>query len=212
MSRETIISGAARAIWAQWWADQCTCGRNDYETCRLRKRQPQGYELRHQPLVGSGVEVMDIVPPTPPDALAKAEALIGGIERANARPIESLCLMGHYATEPRLFGHYAAMQALGHGVGLGDDGPGYRGVRVPYIEYQGLSIHPQAEPGYAFGSSKRYPRAPETQVMDRDDLGRYTWVGTAVIDGTTCNAWRLRGPQEPMGALTRLSRYIFQTR
>lgn len=42
---------------------------------------------------------------------------------------------------PELFGHYCAMQAMGHGVGLDSFGQGvYDYVEVPYVEFGGYSL------------------------------------------------------------------------
>ena len=60
---------------------------------------------------------------------------------------------------------------------------------------------PRLEAGYAFRSSKRHPREPETVVVpDRvlaceswTNYARPSYVGTETIDGTKCNAWRFQG-------------------
>ena len=49
------------------------------------------------------------------------------------------------------------------------------------------AITPTLQPGYAFRSSKRYPKAPET-VVQSETAARY--VGLAYIDGTWCHAFR----------------------
>ena len=217
--RDMIISAAARAIWVDWWADQCICGRHDYETCRLaRRKHPERHrENGSQP----GVDLMSpgIAPPTPEDAMDKARALIADTERMNDIIIplgwkdepSSIVILIRPGDTAEDFGFRLAMQALGHGVGLSDDDDGYRSVKVPRIDYMGRDIYPGPVSGYCFGASSRYPKEPEiiVRTFDRDDAPFYRWVGTARIDGVTCNAWRTT---RPVKGDFGWPRYVFQTR
>ena len=63
--------------------------------------------------------------------------------------------------------------------------------------------------GYAFASSRRYPREPETVCYAAEWVARYSWVGTARIDGATCNAFRRQG-KAPLSEHERGARYLFQ--
>lgn len=66
---------------------------------------------------------------------------------------------------------------------------------------------PRPADGYAFKSSRRWPREPEIIMAGRDewrDSARF--VGTARIDGAECNAWRVTDPD------TGRRCYLFQTR
>lgn len=49
---------------------------------------------------------------------------------------------------------------------------------------------PTLESGYAFRSSARWPREPETHCVSPGTLHSIRHVGTARIDGVACNAWR----------------------
>ncbi len=49
---------------------------------------------------------------------------------------------------------------------------------------------PRMSPGYAFASSKRWPRDPATVVVGQAEIARANWVGIARIDGHPCHAFR----------------------
>jgi hypothetical protein len=125
--RESIVEGAARALFVQWWADQCSECENDAETCRLERNG-------HQPNDPGGVELMDVAPETSESARACAKCLVERVasqarwtEVTNREEVES---------DPEGFGHYLAMEALGHGVAWSDDHPDHDLV-LPLIGYYG---------------------------------------------------------------------------
>lgn len=117
--REKIIRAAARALFVDAWDSS---------------EREEGREHRG--------ELMDLAPDTIPSAYEKAEDLIAEFERLNTKSVDQ---MYKHAAElspedhlkdpiPEDFGHYTAMQALGHGVSWGDDHPEH-GFKVPYTEY-----------------------------------------------------------------------------
>lgn len=119
---------AARAFFASAWADMCD---------------------EDGPGVPSGAEIMDIMPDEiDPAAVHAARTLMMEMERANGKTIEALMsdiqgiADGDRDATMEFFGHYAAMQAMGHGVGLGDAfGSEVReAVRVPYVEFGSHSL------------------------------------------------------------------------
>jgi hypothetical protein len=100
----------------------------------------------------SGREIMDVMPADiDPAAIHAANTLAMDMERTNAKPLADIY---HYAIEVKefckgdrtlneeFFGHYCAMQAMGHGVGL-DDAFGnavYEAIKVPYVEFGSYSL------------------------------------------------------------------------
>jgi len=117
----------------QWWADQCICG-GEFENCRttgLRDQEPDEHrENGDLP----GVDLMEdgVAPETPPDATLEAIYLIQKVEAMNDLEVHEMVRDGD---TPEDFGFRLAMEALGHGVGLCDDDPGYSWIKVPDIEY-----------------------------------------------------------------------------
>lgn len=119
---------AARAFFASAWADQCD---------------------ESGPGVGCGVEIMDVMPATlDPAAIDAARTLRMDIERENGRNVADLLAwikaraQGDRPATMEFFGHYAAMQAMGHGVGLYDafGRAVYEQVKVPYVEFGSHSL------------------------------------------------------------------------
>jgi len=120
---------AARAFFACAWADQC--------------------EESDNADMMSGREIMGIMPGTlDPAALHAARTLRMGVERANGKPvadiradIESIA-DGDRLPTMEFFGHYAAMQSMGHGVGLYDafGKAACDAVKIPYVEFGGHSL------------------------------------------------------------------------
>jgi hypothetical protein len=100
----------------------------------------------------SGREIMDAMPDDmDPAAVHAASTLLMDMERLNGKPISDVY---HYAVEvkelcrgdrtlnPEMFGHYCAMQAMGHGVGLWDafGDAVYQAIKVPYVEFGSHSL------------------------------------------------------------------------
>lgn len=122
-TREAIRHHMARAFFASAWADQCE------ESGNAR--------------IMSGREIMDLIPDEfDPAAWHAADALIFGMESANGMPIDSVHATCAASTPVAVadFGHYCAMQAMGHGVGLFDYGITGAMVRVPYVEFGSHSL------------------------------------------------------------------------
>lgn len=119
---------AARAFFGSAWADACD---------------------ESGPGVGAGVEILDAMPQTlDPAAVHAARVLRMDMERQNGASIAEMLQRlepiadGDRELSAEMFGHYSAMQAMGHGVGLGDAfGRAARElIRVPYVEFGGHSL------------------------------------------------------------------------
>lgn len=145
-----ILNGMARAFFASAWADQC--------------------EEAAQSRMLSGRDIMDLMPAEiDPAALHAAQTLATGMIRANwprrallggvtadqglrvlyryaeslprERAIGGYRLVADRELTPELFGHYCAMQAMGHGVGLESFGHAVRDtISVPYVEFGSYSL------------------------------------------------------------------------
>lgn len=126
-----ILGHMARAFFASAWADMV---------------EENGRALRG--------EIMDQMPEEiDPAAWHAARTLYADMERANGAPMSALfnkaetvhIESGRPGDRPfnaEMWGHYAAMQSMGHGVGLGDAfGSEVReSVRVPYCEFGSHSL------------------------------------------------------------------------
>jgi len=115
---------AARAFFASAWADAAD-------------------ESDDSP-IGPGTEIMDVMPSDiDPAALHAARTLRMDIERINGALIDTMmgaivCIAdGDRPATLEYFGHYAAMQAMGHGVGLLDafGREVYDSIKVPYVDF-----------------------------------------------------------------------------
>lgn len=127
--KQEFIRHASLAFFASAWADQC----EESENAGLL----------------SGQEIMDVMPTdTDPAAICAGESLLSDMERLNMCSIEALmCVVvelgdGDRANTIEHFGHYCAMQAMGHGVGLRDAfGVAVRErIKVPHVEFSGYSL------------------------------------------------------------------------
>ena len=123
----------ARAFFASAWADQCEESDNAEQI--------------------SGREIMDVMPDElDPAAVHAAKTLELGLLEKNKG---FTCLAGFLdwlqtvptqdGDRPRtaeMLGHYLAMQAMGHGVGLYDafGDQTYEFLAVPYVEFGGYSL------------------------------------------------------------------------
>lgn len=114
-----IFESAARALFVSAWGDR------------------EEEEGRTYP----GEDLMNVAPETPDDARAAAAGLFKSTELVNKKPIEQLYQQaldrsGREESERTrdLFGHYLAMEALGHGVGLADEFDKH-GVKVPDVTF-----------------------------------------------------------------------------
>jgi hypothetical protein len=122
----TIIDGMARALFVQAYADAVEQGEIDVAAACM------------------GQDWMDIAPETPKYAYNQAWRLLGKIEELNKSSIHSLHYqaykadgINYYHDEEyaRLFGHYLAMQSLGHGVSWFDDHTKFD-LKLPYFEFE----------------------------------------------------------------------------
>jgi hypothetical protein len=121
--RETIANAMARAMYVSAWADH---------------QEAMGRRLRG--------ELMDQAPATPRRAKDDAFMLIGRFECLNGMDIFALLYAAYkadgfdpYQYPPdekyeKEFGHYLAMQALGHGVSWFDDHAKFP-IKFPHIEF-----------------------------------------------------------------------------
>ncbi len=150
--KREVIEAAARALFVSAWSDACMCG-NDWESCRLEEVDPNVEHGSNDP--GHGCELMVIAPDTPQDALLAGAAFIGALEQANGTCIEALAARATQAdidagnleqgdeVDPSDFGHYLAMQGLGHGVAWTDSHAefsvyaigGDKPLVLPHVEY-----------------------------------------------------------------------------
>lgn len=120
---------AAKAFFASAWADAA--------------------DESEDSTIGAGTEIFDGMPDEiDPAAMHAAKTLRMDIERKNGRSISELMFYiedagdGDRPNEMEYFGHYAAMQAMGHGVGLGDAfGSDVREhIKIPYVEFGTYSL------------------------------------------------------------------------
>ena len=118
-----ILRGMARALFVVTWAV--------YEEERGRRLGP--------------VDIMDVAPATPSPARTAAKILAKRFEVSNhgktmsdlyADALNAGRTSSHSrrGTDPDTFGHYMAMQALGHGVSWFDDNPKFP-VHIPHFEF-----------------------------------------------------------------------------
>ena len=128
-TKQAFIHHASLAFFASAWAEQC----EESEDAGLL----------------SGQEIMDIMPKdTDPAAIHAGESLFSDMERINRCSIEELLSTveelgdGDRDNTIENFGHYCAMQAMGHGVGLRDafGVKVHNMVKVPHVEFSGYSL------------------------------------------------------------------------
>ena len=119
---------ASRAFFASAWADQI---------------EENGQSFAPQ------TEIMSVMPGTvDPAAEHAARTLHMDLERVNGKSIDQLMTIierdgdGDRENTVEHFGHYAAMQAMGHGVGLYDafGSEVYGTIKVPYVEFSSCSL------------------------------------------------------------------------
>ena len=97
----------------------------------------------------SGRDWMDVLPDgTDPGAVHAAKTLMNDMASRNLSGVQALWHVsttmanGDRTCTPENFGHYCAMQAMGHGVGLGDafGQDVYEKVIVPHVEFGSHSL------------------------------------------------------------------------
>lgn len=119
VSRDEIIEAMARAMWVSEWAS----------------------EMEERGTSFSGMDLMDVAPPTPSEAVQLAVELASDIESDNGMSLSELYSKAvnapgrHYSEpDPSSFGHDLAMQAMGHGVSWSDNHPRFGMKKLPLIE------------------------------------------------------------------------------
>jgi hypothetical protein len=115
--RASILEGAARALFVSWYADAVDAGEHDGDAA------------------GPGQDWMDVAPATPDSARNEAMALLRCVEGDN-RSWSEVLARPEVEADPEGFGHYLAMEALGHGVSWADDHDDH-GLLLPLICYMG---------------------------------------------------------------------------
>lgn len=133
-TRDEIIEGAARAFWVDAYARHVE---EEGEACMPYEdgfmASCPAFSTHARP--GPQQDWMDFAPPTGPEAFEKARELVKRIEAENMQVGRSL---GQWAEglipDFNLFGHYLAMEAMGHGVSWADDHEPH-GLRVPHMEF-----------------------------------------------------------------------------
>ncbi len=126
--QSAVINGMARCLFVLEWSDR------------------EDEHGRHYP----GQALEHVAPPTPREAIDAAHNLCGRFEQLNGLDVHALLWQAAVADgKPHEypgdryaenFGHYLAMQALGHGVGWFDDHARFP-LRFPHFEF-----HWEAEP------------------------------------------------------------------
>ncbi len=115
--RARIVGAMARALFVTAWADA----------------EEEAGRTHHG-------ELMDLAPETTPEAIDAAEALSREFEEKNQTAFdvmyETAAAMEDHdvSPTPEDFGHYTAMEALGHGVSWKDDHPKH-GFAVPNVDF-----------------------------------------------------------------------------
>lgn len=142
--RDAFLLGAAKAFFTTAYADFVEEGHStdneltdDDRAARLALPRP-----------GAGEDWMSYAPELPPNAFAIAGELWAGLYQLNkkAGPY-SLALHAEAADgkapDPEQFGHYLAMQAMGHGVSWFDDHEEFP-IEIPDIECSQCSFSDEA--------------------------------------------------------------------
>lgn len=150
--RDAWIEGAAKAFFATAYADFVEEGHSTDNELTDDEREAR-LDL---PRPGAGEDWMDYIPEVPPAAYALAGelwALIGSKSDVFGSKINGACGVYSLAEraeaadgekpDPEQFGHYMAMQAMGHGVSWFDDHKGFTMV-MPSIECSQCSFSDEA--------------------------------------------------------------------
>lgn len=126
---DPILQGAARALFVQAYAS------------RQEERRSEGRKVR---VAGPGEDWMDVAPKTSRDAVVAAAMLLAKLEERNGGSVLEILYRaaradgmdgndtsGQYRTD---FGHYIAMQAVGHGVSWFDNHARFE-LFIPHCEF-----------------------------------------------------------------------------
>ena len=116
-----------------------------------------------------GMDLMDVAPPTSRDALLAARALAAAvIKDNNVKSLTDLyarALNAGGEGDARKFGHYLAMQAMGHGVSWYDDGNPEFGLKLPHFEYYSGRGRVAQKLGHAAGDSTEQLRVRIAEAL-----------------------------------------------
>jgi len=116
--KDLIHEGAARALFVSWYADAVENGDHEGDAA------------------GPGEDWMDVAPETPQSARDEATALLRCVEGDNREAWAKVLARPEVEADPKGFGHYLAMEALGHGVAWADDHEDH-GLKLPLVCYMG---------------------------------------------------------------------------
>jgi hypothetical protein len=133
--RRQIVDAMARAFFVSAWAQ----GEEEKPDFHERGYGGHGH--------GRGVELMEVAPATSASAKKHAKEIATRIERDNGKSLGELYAMaaeapGRHSKDPNPydFGHYIAMQSMGHGVSWYDDHPEFGMKDVPYAEFSDFDL------------------------------------------------------------------------
>jgi len=121
-----ILEGMARAFFVSAWA-------SEWEYAEEKARE-LGYEGIEDAPSFMGAELMDIAPETPGEAYSFANKLYDEIEQINNVNLAGFVPPGEDEDffDEKEFGHYLAMEIMGHGVGWNDDHEDH-GLQLPSL-------------------------------------------------------------------------------
>ena len=131
--RDSFLLGAAKAFFVTAYADYV--------------EEPEAEDDRsHLARASGGEDWMDCAPALPPNAFALAGELWANLEDSNPHVgcgVYSLADLArqadHDGIDPEEFGHYLAMQAMGHGVSWFDDHETFN-IVIPPMEVSSHSF------------------------------------------------------------------------
>jgi hypothetical protein len=128
-----ILDAMARAIFVSSWANEWENLFQDYDRKFL---QEAGAAADIEVPNFQGAELMDLAPPTEPEAYQVAQKMYDAIEQANGIDLATFLPPGQSEDDyfdRSDFGHYLAMQVMGTGVRWSDSHPDH-GLKMPYME------------------------------------------------------------------------------
>ena len=156
--RDAWLEGAARAFFVTAYADFVEEGHSTDNELDDDERERR----LSLPRPGAGEDWMDYAPPTPPNAYALAGELWNALHAANGRAgVYTLAMRAEAADhkpcdrctgsgcsnidpiDAEKFGHYLAMEAMGHGVSWFDDHEKFE-IEIPHIECSQCSFDDSA--------------------------------------------------------------------
>lgn len=142
---DIIAEGMARALWCDAWANWAD------------EQHQKNPKVRYYP---PGCELMDHMPAVPQRAYNEAWRLFGAIEELNGGTMAVLCHRAWLADNSpgkdseecnwtnagqdywKEFGHYLAMEALGHGVSWADD---HEAIEIKFPKYTYVDFYDEFE-------------------------------------------------------------------